>query len=182
LSSLLFFRLIFAMAFVSSTLWLIEREKQSQLQASLMNEAVARQRAESEIQRRETQERFMTMLMHELKTPLAIIQLAASSLGRQLVNDKGAATRVKNINRSVDDLNALVERCASGKAISAEPASLYSMTPSVGCSGATWMAMARGFSPVLAGIRRRCCVCYGARLISQRCLLRASITSVPMTI
>lgn len=117
LSGLLFFRLIFAMVFVFSTLWLIEREKQGQLQVSLMNEAVARQRAESETQRRETQERFMTMLMHELKTPLAIIQLAASSLGRQLVNDSGAAARVKNINRSVDDLNALVERCASADQI-----------------------------------------------------------------
>ena len=117
LTSLLFFRIFFAMAFVSATLLLMDREKQSQLQTSRMNEAVARQRAESETQRRESQERFMTMLMHELKTPLAIIQLAASSLGRRLTPDSGDATRIKNINRSVDDLNALVERCASADQI-----------------------------------------------------------------
>ncbi len=117
LANLLFFRLFFTMGFASVTLLLIDREKQSQLQTSRMNEAVARQRAESETQRRETQERFMTMLMHELKTPLAIIQLAASSLGRRLVPDSGDATRIKNINRSVDDLNALVERCASADQI-----------------------------------------------------------------
>lgn len=113
LAKLFFFRIFFAMVFVAVTLLLIESEKQSQLQTSLMSEAVARQRAESETQRRETQERFMTMLMHELKTPLAIIQLAASSLGRRLAPDSGDATRVKNINRSVDDLNALVELCAA---------------------------------------------------------------------
>ena len=117
LASLLFFRIFFAMGFASVTLLLIDREKQSQLQTSIMNEAVTRQRAESETQRRETQERFMTMLMHELKTPLAIIQLAATSLGRRLAPDSGDATRIKNINRSVDDLNALVERCASADQI-----------------------------------------------------------------
>ena len=117
LVSLLFFRIFFAMGFVSATLLLMGREKQNQLQISLMNEAVTRQRAESETQRRETQERFMAMLIHELKTPLAIIQLAASSLGRRLAPDSGDATRIKNINRSVDDLNALVERCVSADQI-----------------------------------------------------------------
>lgn len=117
LADLLFFRIFFALGLVCATLLMIEREKQSQLQTSLMNEAVTRQRAESETQRRETQERFMAMLIHELKTPLAIIQLAASSLGRRLAHDSGDATRIKNINRSVDDLNALVERCASADQI-----------------------------------------------------------------
>ena len=117
LASLLFFRLFFAMGFVFSILLLIDREKQSQLQASITSEAVARLLAQSETQRRESQERFMTMLMHELKTPLAIIQLAASSLGRHLAPESGDATRIKNINRSVDDLNALVERCASADQI-----------------------------------------------------------------
>lgn len=117
LASLLFFRIFFAMGFVAATLVLVEREKLSQIQAAHLSEAMARQRAESETQRRETQQRFMTMLMHELKTPLAIIGLAASSLGRHLAPDSGDATRVKNINRSVDDLNALVERCVAADQI-----------------------------------------------------------------
>jgi signal transduction histidine kinase len=54
----------------------------------------------------------MTMLIHELKTPLAIIQLAAASLGRHVLPGSGDATRIKNIHNAVDDLNALVERCA----------------------------------------------------------------------
>lgn len=117
LTGLLLFRLSFAMGFVLVMLWLIERDKQSQLQASIMNEAVARKLAESETLRRENQQRFMTMLMHELKTPLAIIQLAATSLGRHLAHDGVDARRVTNINRAVDDLNGLVERCASADQI-----------------------------------------------------------------
>lgn len=106
------YRIFFLAGFFTSIFILIDRDQKSRLQTSILNEAVARQLAASETHRRETQERFMTMLMHELKTPLAIIQLAATSLGRHLLPDSGDAKRVKNINRSVDDLNALIERCA----------------------------------------------------------------------
>lgn len=92
-------------------LLLLDRDKNSRLQHSVLKEAVARSLAESEKDRRILQERFMTMLMHELKTPLAIIQLAAASLGRHSLPGSGDAVRIRNIARSVDDLNGLVERC-----------------------------------------------------------------------
>jgi signal transduction histidine kinase len=114
---LLAFRIFFFAVFFLSIIFLIDREKQSLIQTSILNETVARSQAESEKNRREIQERFMTMLMHELKTPLAIIQLAATSLGRHLLPNSGDATRVTNINRSVDDLNALIERCAQADQI-----------------------------------------------------------------
>lgn len=114
---LLAFRIFFFAVFFLTIIFLIDREKQSLIQTSILNEAMARQLAESEKNRRKMQERFMTMLMHELKTPLAIIQLAATSLGRHLLPNSGDATRVKNINRSVDDLNALIERCVQADQI-----------------------------------------------------------------
>lgn len=117
LPNLLIFRIFFSMGFVSAIAWLVDREKVARLQAARMNEAMARQLARSETQRRETQERFMTMLMHELKNPLAIIQLATSSLGRHLKFDDSDARRVRNIHRAVDDLNTLVERCAAADQI-----------------------------------------------------------------
>jgi hypothetical protein len=110
--SLLAYRIFFLTGFFTSIFILIDRDQKSRLQVSILNEAVARQLAAFEKHRRETQERFMTMLMHELKTPLSIIQLAATSLGRHLLPESGDAKRVKNINRSVDDLNSLIERCA----------------------------------------------------------------------
>jgi signal transduction histidine kinase len=114
---LLIFRILFFAVFFLSIIFLIDREKKSLIQTSVLNETVARKQAELEKNRRETQERFMTMLMHELKTPLAIIQLAATSLGRHLLPGSADAVRVKNINNSVDDLNALVERCAQADQI-----------------------------------------------------------------
>lgn len=110
--NLLAYRIFLLAGFFISIFVMLDRDKKGMLQASILNETVARRLAESEKNRREIQERFMTMLMHELKTPLAIIQLAATSLGRHLLPGSGDATRVKNINNAVDDLNALIERCA----------------------------------------------------------------------
>lgn len=126
--NLLAYRIFFLAGFFTSIFVLIDRDQKGRLQASLLNEAVARQLAASETHRRETQERFMTMLMHELKTPLAIIQLAATSLGRHLLPDSGDAKRVSNINRSVDDLNALIERCAQADQIEQDSVHIHKQT------------------------------------------------------
>ncbi len=109
--NLMAFRIFALAGFCATILLLLDREKRSLLQTSILNETVARRLADAEKNRREIQERFMTMLMHELKTPLAIIQLAATSLGRHMAPGSGDAVRVKNINHSVNDLNALIERC-----------------------------------------------------------------------
>ncbi|MDB5825070.1 MAG: integral rane sensor signal transduction histidine kinase [Herminiimonas sp.] len=109
--SMMAFRLFAFSSFFFIVMLLLDRDKDSRLQKSLLKEAIARSRADLEKQRRIMQQGLMTMLMHELKTPLAIIQLAATTLGRRLPQDTGDAVRVRNINRSVDDLNALVERC-----------------------------------------------------------------------
>ena len=111
------YRIFFLAAFFISIFVLLDRDKKSLVQTSLLNAAVARRLADSEKNRRELQERFMTMLMHELKTPLAIIQLAATSLGRHMLPGSGDAARIMNINRSVDDLNTLIERCAQADQI-----------------------------------------------------------------
>jgi signal transduction histidine kinase len=108
---LMAFRIIFFPAIFGAILWLIDREKQETIRTAIANQALLRQLAEREKNIGETRQRFMTMLMHELKTPLAIIQLAAASLARHLPSSSGDMTRLSNINRSVDDLNALIERC-----------------------------------------------------------------------
>jgi signal transduction histidine kinase len=126
--SLLAYRIFFLTGFFTSIFILMDRDQKSRLQVSILNEAVARQLAAFEKHRRETQERFMTMLMHELKTPLAIIQLAATSLGRHLLPDSGDAKRVRNINRSVDDLNSLIERCAQADQIEQDAVHIHKQT------------------------------------------------------
>jgi signal transduction histidine kinase len=91
--------------------WLVDREQQEFLTKSILEGAVLRERAEFEKHGRENKDRFMAMLLHEFKNPMAIIQVAVTSLGRNVQFDNGGKTRVKNINRAVDDINAIIERC-----------------------------------------------------------------------
>jgi|GEM_PF-1468036 len=58
----------------------------------------------SEAKRRDEQERFMSMLSHELKTPLSVIGLA---LGSERIQQN---TR-KHAQRAVNDMSAVIERC-----------------------------------------------------------------------
>lgn len=120
LGRLFIFRIFFSIGFVSAIVWLIEREKRGELERARVGEWMARQLAEAEGRRRALQEQFMTMLVHELKTPLAIIQLATASLARNLVQDAKTAQRVRNIERAVDDLNSLVERCVAADQLDQE--------------------------------------------------------------
>jgi hypothetical protein len=91
--------------------WMLDHELRGQLQSALVNEALSKRLASEEVQRRQTQARFMTMLMHEVKTPLSIIQLATASLARRIEHDSQDFERIQNIDRAVEDLNGLVERC-----------------------------------------------------------------------
>jgi len=58
-----------------------------------------------EIRRRDEQDRFLTMLSHELKTPLSVLRL---TLGMEGVLPEKARTRAQ---QSVQDMDAIVERC-----------------------------------------------------------------------
>ena len=58
-----------------------------------------------------TQSQFTAMLMHELKTPLYIIQIAASSLGRNVAGNHPDSKRLNNIDRALDDINFILDRC-----------------------------------------------------------------------
>ena len=60
--------------------------------------------------RREIQERFVTTLMHEIKTPLSTMQLATASLGRSNRPIEPDNPRLRNIRHSIEDLNTIVER------------------------------------------------------------------------
>ncbi len=90
-------------------IWTVELERRSLLRLANNGEEKARQSFMQESARRSLQERFVTTLMHEIKTPLATIQLAAASLNRDKVDDADRRTRIQNIDRSVNDLNGIVE-------------------------------------------------------------------------
>ena len=90
--------------------WLFEWERSKRFLLALNEVKSARYSASHEQARRDLRERFITTLMHEIKTPLATIQLAAASLNRGTIEGDARSQRLQSINRSVDDLNGLVER------------------------------------------------------------------------
>ena len=108
---------VFSLVIVVTMLWLGEREKQQALCDATFNEAVAGQRATLEKQDRDISERFLTMLLHESRTSLAIIGLAASSLERRIESGADDAKRIRHINGAVDDLNAMIDRCVQADQI-----------------------------------------------------------------
>jgi signal transduction histidine kinase len=90
--------------------WLFELERRSRLRLAQHDATSARQSVIDERSRRNLRERFVTTLMHEIKTPLSTIQLAAASLMRGSTEGDARSARLQSINRSVDDLNGVVER------------------------------------------------------------------------
>lgn len=54
---------------------------------------------------------FMGMLMHEVKNPLAAIRVAAESIRRRVGGEPDLAQRVSNIERSVQGIDQVLERC-----------------------------------------------------------------------
>lgn len=75
-------------------------------------------RVAAEVQYRETKNRldqqseFVGMLVHEFKTPLYTIQLAATSLSSRRNVASEDSKRFDNIFRAADDMNFIIERCA----------------------------------------------------------------------
>lgn len=64
-----------------------------------------------ELEKRKIYESFVAMLVHEIKTPLAVIQIAASSLSRHLAENIAEANRINNIKKSVTEINQIFNKC-----------------------------------------------------------------------
>jgi signal transduction histidine kinase len=84
------------------------REKwQLQVEIQAVNEKM-----KWEITRRIEAASFMAMLMHELKNPLATIRIAAQSLiSDRAIEITDQTKRIKNIQKSVEGIDAVLERC-----------------------------------------------------------------------
>lgn len=64
-----------------------------------------------QLRRRDEQDRFMSMLSHELKTPMSVIRMG---LGTTVI---GSAMR-QRVVRAIDDMNAIVDRCLQSDLLS----------------------------------------------------------------
>lgn len=102
---------IFLPLFLMGFLWNRDHEQMKALRQTQIDNAVAKVLAQDQAQRLSTQSQFMAMLMHELKTPLYIIQVATTSLSRHMADSHPDAKRLDNIARAADDINFIIDRC-----------------------------------------------------------------------
>lgn len=96
-------------------LMLVVLQQRSQL-AQLQNvqDELMRARLQSDFEKRLLTERqvLIDMLVHELKNPLASIRLALASLfAPSQAHDPVSARRLHNIQRSIQDMTSVLERC-----------------------------------------------------------------------
>jgi len=67
-------------------------------------EQQVRQEAEGERSRHEEQERFLSMLTHELKTPVGVARISLGAM-------KTSGRNTERIERALSNINAIIERC-----------------------------------------------------------------------
>ena len=106
---------------------LVVLQQRSQL-AQLQNvqEELMRARLQSDFERRLLAERqvLIDMLVHELKNPLASIRLALGSLfPPSQTQELASARRLRNIQRSIQDMTSVLERCELMNSLEQEQAS-----------------------------------------------------------
>ena len=91
--------------------WFYEVVKRNRMNDIEIQKAAESRHLEDERKRRKTYEGFMGMLVHEIKTPLSIIQIASISLGRRFKEPSNESQRLSHIEKSVNDINDILFKC-----------------------------------------------------------------------
>lgn len=104
-------RAVFMPIFLIGYLWQYELMNRKEIERTKNQKMLIEVREKEQKKRISTQSQFMAMLMHELKTPLYIIQIAVSSLGRSVLDNGSDAKRLSNIHRALDDINFILDKC-----------------------------------------------------------------------
>ena len=108
----LLLRALIPIALIGVASWTYQRmrsERASRMQADLMHTTAS---LELESKRLERQRNFTAMLAHELKNPLTASQMALSGIQQRLASDDPAQHRAEKIKNSLQEINAIVDRCA----------------------------------------------------------------------
>ena len=108
----LLLRALMPIALIGIANWTYQRmrsERASRMQADLMHTTAS---LELESKRLERQRNFTAMLAHELKNPLTASQMALSGIQQRLADDGPTQQRAEKIKASLQEINAIVDRCA----------------------------------------------------------------------
>jgi signal transduction histidine kinase len=112
LQNTLLLRALMPIALIGIASWTYERlrsDRFNRMQTNLIDTAAS---LELESKRLERQRNFTAMLAHELKNPLTASQMALSGIQQRLASDDAAQHRAEKIKNSLQEINAIVDRCA----------------------------------------------------------------------
>ena len=91
--------------------WFYEVVKRERMSAIEIEKATEARTFAQDLNRRKAYEGFMGMLVHEIKTPLSIIQIASISLGRRFTTASNESMRIAHIDKAVNDINDILNKC-----------------------------------------------------------------------
>lgn len=102
---------IFIPLYLLGFLWQRDAEQRQALLQSKVDQAVGSVLIKDQANQLATQSAFMAMLMHEIKTPLFTIQLAAASWGKRQTHNSDDAKRLTHIEKSIGEINFIIDQC-----------------------------------------------------------------------
>jgi signal transduction histidine kinase len=102
---------ILAMIIALAT-WLFQRLQADRLQLLSGELQKSKESLEMESKRLARQRKFTAMLAHELKNPLAVSHIALSGIESRIGNDYSLRERASSIKHSLQDIDAIIERCS----------------------------------------------------------------------
>jgi signal transduction histidine kinase len=92
--------------------WIFERIRANHLNMLSGELQKSKESLEMESKRLERQRKFTAMLAHELKNPLAVSHMALSGIESRLGNSDPMIERAASIKQSLQDINAIIDRCS----------------------------------------------------------------------
>jgi signal transduction histidine kinase len=92
-------------------LFLFSKQHQYELVQQSIAVSSAALRAEAESERRKNQQRFLSMLMHEIRTPLSIIKFGAAALTSSQQARPESALWSQRIDVAIDNITQVIENC-----------------------------------------------------------------------
>lgn len=108
----IFFKSLIPVALFILLAWTDDRLKHDRISSLKGQLKIASDNLEQESARLEQQKKFTAMLTHELKNPLMASQMALSSIQTRLSVDDPSLPRVNSISHSLQEIDAIIERCA----------------------------------------------------------------------
>ena len=75
----------------------------------------AQQQASTEQELRRNQQRFLSMLMHEIRTPLSVIKIGVDAITQGASAAKDQSTWVQRIDVAIDNITQVIENCVQAE-------------------------------------------------------------------